>query len=75
MTNLPQKSVRYNRVFVNNRVRYNRVSLYFKIQFNLYAPGTLGFPKIVAVVEMWSLFRVTFLLKITENGTLKQRSM
>jgi hypothetical protein len=24
-TNLPLKSVRYNRVFVNNRVRYNRV--------------------------------------------------
>ncbi len=30
MTNLPQKSVRYNQMFVNNRVRYNRVSLYYK---------------------------------------------
>ncbi len=29
MTNLPQKSVHYNRVFVKNRVRYNRVSLYY----------------------------------------------
>ncbi len=28
MTNLPSKFVRYNRVFINNRVRYNRVSLY-----------------------------------------------
>ena len=28
MTNLSQKYVCYNRVFVNNRVRYNRVSLY-----------------------------------------------
>ncbi len=25
MTNLPKKSVRYNRVFVNNRVCYNRI--------------------------------------------------
>ncbi len=29
MTNLTSKTVRYNRVFVNNRVRYSRVSLYF----------------------------------------------
>ncbi len=29
MTNLTSKTVRYNRVFVYNRVRYNRVSLYF----------------------------------------------
>ncbi len=28
MTNFSLKCVRYNRVFVNNRVRYNRVSLY-----------------------------------------------
>jgi hypothetical protein len=27
ITNLTLKSVRYNRVFINNRVRYNRVSL------------------------------------------------
>jgi hypothetical protein len=27
IANFPLKSVRYNRVFVNNRVRYNRVSL------------------------------------------------
>ncbi len=27
-SNLNKKSVRYNRVFVNNRVRHNRVSLY-----------------------------------------------
>ncbi len=31
ITNLTRKSVRYNRVFVNNRVRYNRVSLYIRV--------------------------------------------
>ncbi len=31
MTDLPIKSVRYNRVFVNNRVHFNRVSLYFTL--------------------------------------------
>jgi hypothetical protein len=30
MTNFAYKSVRYNRVYVNNRVRYNRVSLHFE---------------------------------------------
>jgi hypothetical protein len=30
LTNLPQKSVRYNRMVVNIRVRYNRVSLLFQ---------------------------------------------
>ncbi len=29
ITNLTKKSVRYNQVFVNNRVRYNRISLYY----------------------------------------------
>ncbi len=29
MTNLTSDFVRYNRVFINNRVRYNRVSLYY----------------------------------------------
>jgi hypothetical protein len=36
MTNLPLKSIRYNRVFVNNQVRYNRVSLYL---FLVYRHG------------------------------------
>jgi hypothetical protein len=31
MTNLPLISVRYNRVFVNNRVRNNQVSLYIMV--------------------------------------------
>ncbi len=33
ITNLPLKSVRYNRVFVNNRVRYNRVR-YNRVRYN-----------------------------------------
>jgi hypothetical protein len=33
MTTMSSKTVRYNRVFVNNRVRYNRVSLYTGYSF------------------------------------------
>jgi hypothetical protein len=40
MTYLPLKSVRYNRVFVNNRVRYNRVSLYVFIYWPTAYPSS-----------------------------------
>ena len=47
MTNLTLKCVRYNRVFVNNRVRYNRVSLYFQL---------FHFPNLTFLISIWSIF-------------------
>ena len=38
MTNLTSKTVRYDRVFVNNRVRYNQVSLYRSKFFEFIMP-------------------------------------
>ncbi len=39
MTNLPLKSVRYNKVLFNNRVVYNQDSLYLKAEFQEGQPN------------------------------------